>query len=239
MRGNIMKHARRYKRYSLDLIDISGKMSLSNKVEILDISLGGVAIKADRRLDLGKEYLIKLQDKGKTLNVAGIVVRSELSGMEKKDNGESVTIYTAGMKFKDGSIDAVADFLKEMVHKKKEAAVPLWGDRRLTVRFQITTPQEKILSYPAHYKVKTISLSGMLIQTDQALGIESKVPMGLSLNDGTSVNFTGRVASCHMKEDKGQTLYEIGSEFTDLTDKDKMVLKTFIDDWGFFLASSE
>jgi hypothetical protein len=77
--------------------------------------------------------------------------------------------------------------------------------------------------------VKTISLGGMLIQTDQALKKESKVPMGLTLNDGTSVNFIGRVVSCHMKEDKGQTHYDIGSEFTDLTDKDKTLLQKFID----------
>jgi Tfp pilus assembly protein PilZ len=106
-----MQQERRHKRYRLDPIGITGKMSLSNKVEILDISLGGVALKADRRLNIGKELLIKLQDKEKTLNVAGIVVRSELSGMEKRTNGESITIYTAGMKFKDDSVDAVADFL--------------------------------------------------------------------------------------------------------------------------------
>ena len=233
-----MKNERRHKRYNLDLIEITGKMSLSEKVEILDISLGGVALKADRRLDLGREYLIKLQAKGKTLNVAGIVVRSELSGMEKNKKGESVTIYSAGMMFKDGSIDAVAEFLKSMEHNKKEAAVPVLCDRRLSVRFQIITPHEKILSYPVQFRVKKISLGGMLIETEQALELESRLPMELSLNDGTTINFTGRVASCQLQEDKEQTRYEIGVEFTDLTDKYKMVLKAFIDGWGPFLLQA-
>jgi hypothetical protein len=54
--------------------------------------------------------MLKLQDKGKTLNVTGIIVRSELKGVEARDNGESVSIYAAGMQFKDVSADHVADF---------------------------------------------------------------------------------------------------------------------------------
>jgi len=227
----IMKNMRRHKRFGLDLIDVQGKMGMSDKVEILDISLGGVAFKSNRRLNPGREYLIKLQDKGNTLNITGTIVRSELSGMEERDNGESVSIYAVGMQFKDGSADKIADLLRSTVQNQKETA-PLPGERRVNVRFQITDPHDNILCYPAHFRVKTISLSGMLIQTDQALGIESKVPMELSLNDGTSVSFVGRIVSCNMKEDKGQTSYDIGSEFTDLTDKDTTLLQTFIDQWA-------
>ena len=226
-----MKSMRRHKRYGLDLIDVKGMMGLSDKVEIIDTSLGGVAFKADRRLNPGREYMIKLHDKGKTLNVTGIIVRSELSGMETRDNGERVSIYTAGMQFKDGSADQIFDFLKSIVQNRKETE-PLTRERRVNVRFQITDSHENILRYPAHFRVKTISLSGMLIQTDQALGIESKVPMELSLNDGTTVNFIGLIVSCQMKEDKGQTYYDIGSEFTDLTETDKTLLQTFIDQWA-------
>jgi PilZ domain len=222
-----MNNTRRHKRYYLDLNDLMGKMSLSDKVEILDIGLGGVAFKADRRLNPGREYTIKLQDKGNTLNVSGTIVRSELKGIEARDSGESVSIYAVGMQFKDGSADQVADFLKSIVQKQKETA-PLPGERRLNVRFQITDLNEHILSYPANFNVKTISLSGILIQTDQALGIDSNVPMELSLNDGTSVNIIGRIVSCHTKENKGKTLYDIGSEFADLTDNEKTLLQTFI-----------
>ena len=53
--------------------------------------------------------------------------------------------------------------------------------------------------------------------------------MELSLNDDTSVKFIGRVVSCAMAEYMGQTNYAIGVEFTDLTDEDTTLLKTFID----------
>jgi c-di-GMP-binding flagellar brake protein YcgR len=132
------------------------------------------------------------------------------------------------MMFKDVSPDKIADFLNSIEQHKKEE-VPVMVDRRLTVRFYITTPWEKTLSFPAQFKVKEISLCGMLIQTEQALGIESMIPMGLSLQADNPVNFIGRVASCRMVGDQGQAHYEIGVEFTDLTDEDRTLLKAFID----------
>jgi hypothetical protein len=226
-----MKNLRRHKRYGLDSIDVKGKMGLSDKVEILDISLGGVAFKVNRRLNPGREYMIKLHDKGRTLDVTGIIVRSELSGMEERGDDQSVSIYSAGMQFKANSAAQVAAFLESIVQNRKEME-PSPVERRVNVRFQITGPHEHILSYPAHFRVKKISLSGMLIQTEEALDIESKVPMELALNDGTSVNFIGRVVTCQTTESKGQTHYDIGSEFTDLTDKDNALLQTFIDQWA-------
>jgi len=95
-----MRNKREHTRY--DLIDIQGKMTLANKVEIIDISLGGVALKADRKLDVDREYMIKLGDKEHGIDIKGIVVRSTLVGMEAGANGESVLIYAAGMKFKEG-----------------------------------------------------------------------------------------------------------------------------------------
>jgi Tfp pilus assembly protein PilZ len=77
--------------------------------------------------------------------------------------------------------------------------------------------------------VKEISLSGMLIQTQEALRIESKVPMGLSLKADNPVNFIGRVVSCRMAGDKEQAYYVVGVEFTDLTDENRMLIKSFID----------
>jgi Tfp pilus assembly protein PilZ len=223
-----MQEKRRHKRYNLDLADVNGKMGLTDKVEVLDISLGGVALKADRRLNIGKEYMIKLQEKGKTLDVKGIVVRSELSGIETRGHGETASIYTAGLVFKDGFVDKIADFLRPIEQNKKKNS-PAVVDRRFNVRFNITTPGKHILSYPLQFKVRSISLGGMLIQTQQSVEINSTIPMELSLNAGQAVTFVGRTIACTMTEIAGQANYDVGVEFTDLTDKDKALLKTFID----------
>jgi hypothetical protein len=229
----MMQDKRRHKRFRLDLMEIDGKIILANKVEILNISLGGISLKTDRRLNVDKEYLITLGDKGKHIDVKGIIVRCQLVNIEERGKGKRVPIYTAGMMFKDAPPDKIADFLNS-IEKHKKAEVPVMVNRRLEVRFYITTP-EQTLSFPAQIKVKEISLSGMLIQTEEALGIEIIIPMGLSLKADIPVNFIGRVASCRKTEDEWQAHYEIGVEFKDLTDADRTSLKTFID----YLAEME
>ena len=224
----MMQDKRRHKRFKLDLTEINGKMILADKVEIMDIGLGGVALKADRRLNIGKEYMVRLGDKGRQIDVRGIIVRSELSGIEERPNRGKVSIYTAGMMFKEGQADTVADFLRSFEQNKNDGASATL-DRRDAVRFHIITPREQILSFPAQFQVKEISLSGMRIQTEQPLEMENMIPMDLSLHADKPVNFTGRVVSCRMTEDKGQAHYDIGVEFKDLTDNDRTLLKIFID----------
>jgi hypothetical protein len=223
-----MHEKRRYKRYKLELIEVNGKMSLADKVEIIDLSLGGVALRVDRRLNPGREYLLKLGDKTKSFDLKCIVVRSELSGIEEKANGERVMIYTAGMKFKEDSATKMMDLLKS-IELIKAVAVPSESDRRIDVRFHIHTPGEQILKYPAQFKVMEISLSGIRIRTDISLELQSIIPMGLALHDDNFVHFNGRVASTRMLEEQGETRYDIGVEFSDLSEEGKSLLKAFID----------
>jgi hypothetical protein len=229
MKGvGIMKDKRRYTRFKVDLMEINGRMSLADNVKIIDISFGGVAIKADRRLNMGKEILLKLGEQEKSIDVRGIVVRSELTGIEEKAHGEKVLVYTAGIMFKDGQATTIADFLKS-VEQRKNFTTPVMVDRRLSIRFLITTSQQNILSFPAQFKVMEISISGMRIKSEQPLNIEDVIPMELSLSSDNPVTFTGRVASCTLIEDEGQARYEMGIEFKNLTDQDTMLLKQFID----------
>jgi hypothetical protein len=147
----IMQNKREHTRF--DVVEIQGKMALANKTEIIDISLGGLSLKADRRLDMGREYLIKLGKQGKDIDVTGIVVRSSLSGMETNAGGDSVLIYAAGIKFKEGQADKISAFLDSTEIRKKEDKSPM-VERRLHVRFQITTPQKEVLLFPTNFKVK-------------------------------------------------------------------------------------
>jgi len=108
----MMIEKRRHKRFSLDLIEINGKLNLVNNVEIIDLSFGGVALKVDRRLNIGNEFLLTLKDKGNSIDVPGTVVRCNLKAIEKRFNGGKVSVYTAGMRFNDGSADKIADFVR-------------------------------------------------------------------------------------------------------------------------------
>ena len=103
------------------------------------------------------------------------------------------------------------------------------GSSRLNIRFHIDDEKKTLLNYPASYKVKKISLGGMLVECVLPLEIESKIPMELFLHDDNIIRFVGRVASCLVLEADGQELYDIGIEFLELTDKKKDILKSFVD----------
>ncbi|MGE5174570.1 MAG: PilZ domain-containing protein [Betaproteobacteria bacterium] len=226
-----MQNKRRHTRFKLDLVELDGNMFLIDDVEILDISLGGVSLKVDRGLNIGKEYLITLAEKGKSVDVKGIVVHSAIKGTEVQTNGERVTIHTARLKFKEGQAAKIARVLNSIQQlEKEEAPAAAAPDRRLHVRFQFTIPLETVLSHSAQFTVKNIGLSGMLIQSDQALEINNLIPMGLSLNADDPVNIIGRIVTCQMNKGDGRALYEMGVEFSDFTDKGRTLLKKFIDD---------
>ncbi len=110
-----MLDKRRHRRFKMELIEFDGRLGLTDKVEIIDMSFGGVALKLDRRLNIGREYLFKLEDGKKSIDVQSIVVRCRLSGIEQKFTGEKVSIYTAGMRFKDGAAEKVADFIHDSI----------------------------------------------------------------------------------------------------------------------------
>jgi Tfp pilus assembly protein PilZ len=224
-----MRNMRKHKRFKLDVIDLSSRMSIVGKVEIIDISVGGVALKADRRLNIGKECLLKLGYEGCHINVKGIVVRSELSGIEARSEGGKVTIYSVGILFNDESAGKVKDFL-DSIESSKKTQVPEeedWFYR--DVRFSITTPSEKVLLMQSQFDVKEISQSGIIIQTDYQLNRDSMVLMELSLNAYDPVSFMGKVVSCRKTQDKANASYDIGVEFSELTERDRSLLIIFID----------
>jgi hypothetical protein len=132
------------------------------------------------------------------------------------------------MKFKEESADKITAFLNSVEHHTKEEEA-LMVERRQTVRFQITDPQENVLVFPVNFTVKDITLSSMLIQADQPLGKGSRIPLELYLNENEHLDFIGKVFSSRNVEDKEQASYEIEVTYPDLAEKDRAMLKKFID----------
>ena len=136
-----MQNNQMHTRYDLVTLQ-KGKMVLVSKVEIIDISLGGVALRADRQLDLNREYMLRLAYADHSVNVKGTIVRSSISGTDTDARGEEVPAYTVGMKFMDNQTDKIAAFFAAVELRKKDEVSPA-ADRRLHARFQIVGPQKK------------------------------------------------------------------------------------------------
>jgi Tfp pilus assembly protein PilZ len=208
-------------------MEVSGQMTSTSEVSLIDIGMGGLSLSADRRLNIGGTYMLKLECQKKVVSVMCQVTWARISGRKTLADGEAVPLYTAGMKFVGLSAECAASLLSLVEHVgRKETARN--DDRRAHVRFQIGSPGTARLSFPADYRVRTISLCGMLIETAVAFESESTVPMVLSLRDDRSIEFLGRVVSCQPTEGAGRDSYSIGIEFIDVADEAKEMLAAFI-----------
>jgi len=191
--GN-MEEKRRDKRFSVNIMEINGKMVLATYVEILDISIGGVSFKANRRLNMGSEYSLRMESGDTELTVRGIIVRAALSESIKDSRGNNVLVYSAGMQFTGTSekkIKEIEAFIQNNM-KSADRQIDLHSPsgRRLYVRVFIENPGQSVLNVDENYQVKNICLGGMMIESEHALELESVVPLEIYFVEDNSLKVT-------------------------------------------------
>jgi c-di-GMP-binding flagellar brake protein YcgR len=210
---------------------ISGRMTLARDVKILDISAGGVALKASRRLNIGCEYALKIEYDDKVLRVKGFVVWALIGDSIKDVSGNSVPVYTAGLRFIDVSEEKMREirgFLKEHEEGICEQGVETYGGVRQHIRVHVKSPEQAILNFQENYQVKKLGLGGMLIESELKPDIEFRLPMEVTFTEDKTIKFVGRVASYHLVKDKDVERYDVGIEFLDMSEQDKTVLNEFV-----------
>lgn len=225
-----MQSKRKHERYTVEMAGVNGSMVLAKHLKIVNISLGGICVQTEKRLNIGSQYTIKLEGKGKRLNVKGAVIWSKLKESVKDLRGDFVPIYMAGMKF----VHAVGEEVKEIVdfiedqRQEIDKRVDLYASSglRIFVRICIEDPERALLDY--HYKVKNLSLGGMLMESAHELEIESRLPMEMTLAEGKTVRFMGRVVFCRETDSGVNGLYDIGINFLEMLEQDKVILSEFI-----------
>ena len=117
-----MTERRREKRFKLDDLRVSGKMMFATKVQIIDVSVDGVSLSVDRRLNIGHEYALKLADEHKVFSVKGVVMWSFLKESRKGTSQAVIPIYSAGMRFSHKTAEKTAALLDFIKHNAKEAS---------------------------------------------------------------------------------------------------------------------
>ncbi len=218
----IMEDKRKYKRFTVEGID--GNVNFSVDVEIINISAGGVALKSQRRLEVDREYTLKLKNGGKALTLRGLVVWSILSESRKGPHKEVIPFYRVGMQFKDVMSEKMAELVNFIEEHKNVKNHRLSG-----IRFNIRSPEKAVLNFPLSYKVKKISLGGMLIETMQSFELEDRVPMDIYLPGGKTAMFYGRIASCLPTPHATTMLYDVGIEFLEMSEESRAIIKEFIE----------
>ena len=202
------------------------------------MSLSGVLLKVDRRMNIGCNYMITIEDEGRVLNIKCKVIWSLLSGYKGNTREENIPIYTAGMNFTDISSEKpkeIEDFIKRHQETdstkeyKEEIDKPLdaYILNDVPLNISIKNPEDYILN-KNFYRAKKLSLTGMMIECRKALEIESRLNMKITFPEGISINVKGYVASCCMIKNKDSEHYNIGIEFIDMYEKESELLRSFM-----------
>jgi c-di-GMP-binding flagellar brake protein YcgR len=217
-----MDDLRRHKRFIVE--GIHGSINFTTDVEILNISTGGAAFKTQRRLEMGGRYTMKFKTFEKAISIKGTVVWSVLSESRKGAHSEVIPIYRVGMEFKDVISEKMKEIMDFIEAHKVDSNLRLGG-----LRFSIRSPEKAALNYPFSYRVKKISLGGMLVEAEHSLNAEDRFPMELHLGGGKTLKFLGRIASCLKCLHEAMMLYDVGIEFVEMSEEDASTLREFIE----------
>ncbi|MCL5024592.1 MAG: PilZ domain-containing protein [Nitrospirae bacterium] len=217
-----MDERRRHKRFTVE--GIEGTLQFSTDVDILNISVSGAALKAGRRLEIGREYTLKLEYRDDVISLNGVVVWSVLSELGSGPHEEKVPVYKAGMRFTN-VISEKMEKLLDFIDRNKLRAL----DDRLTIRFDVISPDKASLNAPHSYTVTKLSRGGMLIQMDVPLEPEETFRMDFCLQGDAVIRVLGRVASCIEISDTTPKHYDIGIEFLEIAESDRVRFEEFIE----------
>ena len=213
---------RRYMRYVVD--GIHGNLLYSSDLEVLNISIDGALIDTTKRLELNREYTFKIRYKNVNLTLKGRVVWAILISKEKKDSKTAIPVYRAGVAFTD-ALSEKANMLLDFIEENK---IKTFENRIGSVRFKISKTENIKIDLPHRYKVKKISLAGMLAETEYPLEIDSHHDIELFLNDSV-VNIVGRIANCEKLQDGKIVIYNAGIEFMQMSDRDIRLLENYLE----------
>ena len=202
---------------------ISGNVLYTSALEVLNISIDGAAIETSRRLELNREYTFKIKRGRACLDLRGLIVWATLVSKTDKETGTIMPVYRVGVRFTDTLSDK-ANMLRQFIEENKIKSI----EKRLGgVRFKIRNGEKVKIDLQHEYRVKKISLSGMLVDTAFPLELNARHNIELFLN-GHALQITIRVAHSRDITVDGITRYDIGIEFIEMSGQDANVLQNFL-----------
>lgn len=203
---------------------ISGGFLFSTNARILNLSLDGMALETSDYLQVGRAYALKLTQDNDELSLRGRVVWCRMVGTKRLDNGETTALYSAGLQFEN----LLSGTARE-VHRFLGANAVIAVEKRLFGRFRLHDQRTADLDHEASFRVETISLSGMEIDSDTFVDPETAVDLELRVGDQV-VTTRGRVVhGRRLPPQPGvESAARLGIEFTHMTEDAEQAIKQLI-----------
>jgi|MudIll2142460700_1097286.scaffolds.fasta_scaffold12504_6 Tfp pilus assembly protein PilZ len=217
---------RRYPRYPVREMAVRAHLLFAEEIELCNLSLSGACIRTLEDPRLGEKYLLRIRDEKISRAIrCSVVWKREISS-----NGSMHREYTAGLQFYNMASDDIV-LLKDYMRNSGTPIETRISDEfsASPLRFSFATNTKAVLKCPRSLNVKTISLGGMLIESESAPELESRHIMKLPLLRWSEpIKLKGRIASILPRKDSSNPLFDIGVEFLAITDTDRARLDCFI-----------
>jgi hypothetical protein len=227
----LFSNKRRHRRFSVDVMDIKGNAVFASEVVINDISIAGVSLITDRKLDMGMEYSLKILDNDLDLPIQGTVIWSMENESAGAQDEHSHLKYAAGLQFTDLQQEAIVSLIKSieshLLEKQNQVKVHEMSGCRCNIRVHMDTKETAVLNVAETYRVKKLGLGGLLIESSHSLESDTRLHMGITIPENMHLSFTGRVVSCIISPDNSPH-FEVGIEFIEMPEPDRVTLKEFI-----------
>lgn len=201
---------------------VRGQFLFSTDARVIDMSLNGMSIETGNPLKVGRDYSLSLDRDGQPITLSGKVVWCTLVRTTRDERGDVLPIYRAGIHFED-VITGKAGRLLDFIHEN--AVVSL--EKRLFGRFRVETDQSADLGFEADFRVRQISISGMLVETDIAPPVDTRCNMEISLGE---LSFATEVRVVRVQTiEREAPGFSLGVQFTGLSEQARQSLERFIE----------
>jgi hypothetical protein len=221
---------RRHKRFSVASMRVNAKTLFAAETNLRNISTSGACVVSKKSVKFGGKHLIKLESEGIRLSIPCTVVWETLSCGSNNSGQGIIPAYRTGIAFQDMTSDKLVK-LKDFI---RVSGIP--NEQRLSdeyrasaLRFTVCSNEKAVLLYPKKSPVRKISLSGMLIESNNSAQVEGKFPMALFLPDeALPIRFQGRVASCVSMPDGKPKRFGVGIEFIYMAESERSKVSKFL-----------
>lgn len=179
-------NTRKFPRYEVQ--NVEGTFLYNLQADVLNLSVGGMAVEARKRLEVGRPYIFTVRKQNDTIRLPGRVAWCVLCRTERISDIEVVPIYHAGIHFEE----VLTERASQLVRLIEESAL-LDVKRRVFGRFKPGSGTSVTIDSEVEFAVQKLSLGGMLIETSLRPEINDVYPMEVSLKE-RRINVQGRIA---------------------------------------------
>ncbi len=216
---DIPQERRRHRRY--DVRGVRGVLVFPMRLEVLNMSLTGMAVESRAPLEIGRRYDLELRDGDRTIPLNVEVQWCHLVRTEHAEQSDEVSpVYRAGLDFSHVLNDRARELLGFLEHH-----VEVEVERRMFGRFTLALEDPVGLDVRHEFRIRKLSYSGMLIETDLLPEVGSSFEMEMHPN-GRLLHTRGRVV--HARRRRHDPGCEAGIEFVRMPPEARQTLERMI-----------